>query len=86
MIRIGIKYCGGCNPSYVREKVEEVLRKNFPDANFSYYSDGSYDIVVCISGCKRACAADAVSGNKVVSIDEELEEDKIVEIIRSLQF
>jgi len=28
-MKVGVKYCGGCNPEYRREDVEDVLRKHF---------------------------------------------------------
>lgn len=27
---IGIKYCGGCNPGYVREELVKKLKERFP--------------------------------------------------------
>lgn len=29
-MKIGIKYCGGCNPRYDRNQEVEKLKKNFP--------------------------------------------------------
>ncbi len=64
-MKVGIKYCGGCNPLYRREEVEDVLRKAFPEARFFYISSGGLgnlkaDVVVCISGCKRGCAVESI--------------------------
>ena len=67
-MKVGIKYCGGCNPTYRREKVEEVLREEFPEVHFTYFTHLSSenlkglkaDLVVCISGCKKGCAEEAV--------------------------
>ena len=77
-MRVGIKYCGGCNPLYRRERVEEVLREAFPEIYFFYISSGDQkdfsgtDLVVCISGCKRGCAVEsvesAVSKNSRISV------------------
>jgi hypothetical protein len=74
-MKAGIKYCGGCNPAYRREKVEEILRRAFPEVHFFYISSGDLedprrldlidvvDVIVCISGCKRGCAVESVESS-----------------------
>jgi hypothetical protein len=57
MKKIGIKYCGGCNPSY--ERVEIVHRAhshlNHP-FHFVHHDQSDIDAMLLISGCQRACA------------------------------
>jgi|GEM_PF-1173318 hypothetical protein len=66
-VKIGIKYCGGCNPAFRREKIEEILRESFPEAHFFHISSGDLeglkkaDVVVGISGCKRGCAVESIN-------------------------
>ncbi len=63
MKKIGIKYCGGCNPSYERvevvRRVQSLLKGRFV---FSVDDLQGSDIMVLVSGCPRACA-DKHSGN-----------------------
>ncbi|RLG16559.1 hypothetical protein DRN63_04060 [Nanoarchaeota archaeon] len=81
-MRVGIKYCGGCNPSYRREKIEEFLRKNFKDVEFHYLSEGEeFDLVVCINGCKRACTDEV---NCSISFDEDVGEDEVIRRFREV--
>ena len=55
MMRIGVKYCGGCNPMFDRGKMVARLQKDFPSAEIVPADDGNdYAVIVC--GCKRACA------------------------------
>jgi len=55
--RIGVKYCGGCNPGY--ERVEMIERIQFRlDDRFLFLPHDEIDIdaLVLMSGCHRACA------------------------------
>ncbi|MEM4472511.1 MAG: hypothetical protein QXR27_04420 [Archaeoglobaceae archaeon] len=79
-MKIAIKYCGGCNESYKREKIEEILRREFGD--FQIFYSNSAKLVVCISGCKKGCALEKVSGN-FVHFDEWPGESEVVERIRA---
>jgi len=55
--KVGIKYCGGCNPSYERvemiQQVQSLLKDRF---TFSIHGQQDLDIMLLVSGCPRACA------------------------------
>jgi hypothetical protein len=55
--KVGIKYCGGCNPSYERvemiQQVQSLLKDQF---TFSIYGQQDLDVMLLVSGCPRACA------------------------------
>ncbi|MCJ7748527.1 MAG: hypothetical protein MUP27_12390 [Desulfobacterales bacterium] len=55
--KVGIKYCGGCNPSYERvemiQQVQSLLKYRF---TFSIHDQQDLDIMLLVSGCPRACA------------------------------
>jgi hypothetical protein len=55
--KIGVKYCGGCNPSYERvemiQQVQSILKDRFI---FSIHDQQDLDIMVLVNGCPRACA------------------------------
>ena len=57
MKKIGIKYCGGCNPFYERvevvQRAQSLLKDRFI---FSVDDVQDSDIMVLVSGCPRACA------------------------------
>ena len=56
MIKVGIKYCGGCNPVYDRvaavKEMEERLRGK---AVLVPWHDDSADAVVIVAGCATSC-------------------------------
>jgi hypothetical protein len=55
--KVGIRYCGGCNPSYERvemiQRLQSLLRDRFI---FTVEDLQDSDIMVLVSGCPRACA------------------------------
>jgi hypothetical protein len=57
ILRIGIKYCGGCNPLYDRvatvKKLEQKLRGK---AVFVSTDRKEVDLILAVQGCDRACA------------------------------
>lgn len=72
-MKVGVKYCGGCNPEYRREDVEEMLRRHFT----IFYSD-DVDILVLINGCRRACLLDEVKRSNVISVDSPVSEGELL--------
>ncbi len=56
-MKIGIKYCGGCNPRFDRTDIAQRLRNDFPDSEIvSAQPDDQLDYVVVVCGCNSACA------------------------------
>jgi hypothetical protein len=56
-LKIGLKYCGGCNPTYDRvalvKKIERRLRK---EVEFVSPESEGVDLVLAVQGCSTACA------------------------------
>jgi hypothetical protein len=66
--KIGIKYCGGCNPSYERVEMIQRLQSLLEDRFiFAVHDPQDSDIMVFVSGCPRACADKNSSNLKVPS-------------------
>lgn len=56
-MRIGIKYCGGCNPRYDRSAFVSRLKAALPDLDFQPVRIGEvYDLLLVVSGCRVECA------------------------------
>jgi len=56
-LRIGIKYCGGCNPEYDRVAVVNRLVEDLAEeAEFLPASSPDLDLVLVVQGCRTACA------------------------------
>ena len=56
-MKIGVKYCGGCNPYYNRIKAAQFIKQSLPGHMFLPYVQGeTYDAVLVVCGCTAACA------------------------------
>jgi hypothetical protein len=54
--RIGLKYCGGCNPHYDRVQAVSYLRERLKDRiELVSYEDPDIEGVLVIAGCPTAC-------------------------------
>ena len=57
MLKIGIKYCGGCNPDYDRVALVKVVQKALQGrVKFTPSLEENFDLVLVMQGCKTACA------------------------------
>jgi|GEM_PF-151335 len=86
--RIGIKYCGGCNPTY--ERVEMILRvkARFNDQFlFLRYNEPDIDTVILVSGCRRACAGQDLNPKEIPhwSVMEENDLENLIKWLTSLR-
>ncbi len=55
-MKVGIKYCGGCNPRYDRVAEVTRLKAQFPGAEFvSASGNPDCDFVLVVCGCPAAC-------------------------------
>lgn len=83
-MKIGVKYCGGCNSTYRRESVEEMIREVFGNKNVVYaLRCEDVDVLILICGCKTACASREVNCKNLVVIDEPKSKDELREIVKS---
>ena len=75
-VKIGNKYCGGCNPHYERAEIVKRLAEDMPEAEIvSAHPGCEMDHVAVICGCTRACAAheelQGSGGKTLVTANEE---------------
>jgi hypothetical protein len=55
--RVGVKYCGGCNPHYDRLALAEDLRARLGgEIAWASPEARDLDLVLAIEGCQTACA------------------------------
>ena len=69
--RVGIRYCGGCNPHYDRVALAGELERALPELTFSPAEpDAAYLAIVTVSGCPVQCASrpDQAAGPLVIPI------------------
>ena len=57
MLKVGIKYCGGCNPYYDRVAlVKWIADRLAGKVEIVPLDHGRIDLVVAVEGCTTACA------------------------------
>ena len=60
-MRVGLKYCGGCNPRYDRAAFARWLAAQHEDWEVTYAErEEAYDLLLVVSGCSAA-ASSAIS-------------------------
>lgn len=56
MKRIGLKYCGGCNPSYDRvEYVREIQEAAGSRVEWVSHDAGGFTTLMLVCGCDKQC-------------------------------
>lgn len=56
MLKIGVRYCGGCNPSYDRvAALEGLLRTLNGKAQAADYREEGIQALIFVCGCPTAC-------------------------------
>jgi len=54
--RIGVKYCGGCNPRYNRRQAVEELESRLSNVNVEIAAEGErYNTILLVCGCTAQC-------------------------------
>jgi len=88
-MKIGIKYCGGCNPRYNRTAVVLKLKKDVGEEHSIEVAKQGviYDIVVVLYGCTSACASHKNLKTKYgkVFITNENDDIKLLNIIDKIK-
>jgi len=72
--KVGIKYCGGCNPTYERVEIIQGVKSHFRDQLlFTRHEEKDIDVLIIVNGCSRACAAQNLNQAEVprYSVTEE---------------
>ena len=84
MIKVGIKYCGGCNPYYDRiALVKQIANRLAGKVEVVALDHDQIDLVVAVEGCSTACADLSSFKDKGIKIITQPEnaEDFILQIL-----
>lgn len=58
MKKVGLKYCGGCNPSYERVEIVQRAQSQLKDRFlFLRHDEPDIEVLVLMNGCRRTCAS-----------------------------
>ena len=67
MLKVGLKYCGGCRAQYDRvELVESIRERLWGTVQFVGYEDPEAQAFLIVTGCRSACAHVAAEGGRPV--------------------
>ncbi len=71
--RMGIKFCGGCNPGIDRGLVAQKVREELAGEARWVSGEEESDFLLIVTGCRTACAdtAEVRSGRPVVVVGGE---------------
>ena len=65
-----VKYCGGCNPRYDRERAVQEIEARIGEKLAYARSDESYDVLYVVCGCPSRCAdISGLRADRIVMID-----------------
>jgi len=81
-VRIGIKYCGGCNPRYERVEMIKRLESLAGDRlSLIRYDQENLAGLITVNGCPRACGAKGLNHRGVPyrSVTDKADFDGLIE-------
>ncbi len=93
---IGYKFCGNCNPyKDTRQLLADLKKELNEEAEFVFWRDSGFDVLLILSGCLTDCAERPVFAGPVLSVaagtlnrvplgDERLQQE-IVRQMRSIR-
>lgn len=83
-LRVGIKYCGGCNPEYDRVAIVDHIMQSLQDKIEIVRSESEdVDLILSVNGCSTACAdLKSFEGLKIHTITSMEDSDKFIRMIR----
>lgn len=56
--KIGIRYCGGCNPRYNRGALVKRITEKYRELSIEVAKEGkAYDLLLVVGGCSSCCAS-----------------------------
>jgi hypothetical protein len=77
MLKVGIKYCGGCNPNYDRIALFQSIEKALKGlVEFVSLEEADINLIFAIEGCKTACADLSTFDSDKIRVITEKEEAK----------
>jgi hypothetical protein len=64
--KIGIKYCGGCNPTYERTEMIKRVQSQLKDQIFFLrHDEQGLDGLILVNGCPRSCAVQTANHGEI---------------------
>jgi hypothetical protein len=68
-LRVGLKFCGNCNPLLDIHALLQALKTNLSEASFvSFADEGGYDVLLVLSSCPSDCATRPPFAGPVIEV------------------
>lgn len=65
--KVGVKFCGNCNPYIDTVSLVQKLKSYLPNINFVQWDEGGFSILLILNSCPVGCATHPeFSGPKLV--------------------
>jgi len=75
MLKVAIKYCGGCNPGYDRVALADYIKNSLHGrVEFVSLDSEAIDLVLAVEGCKTCCADLSPFEDKQIQLISQLED------------
>ncbi|WP_371380467.1 hypothetical protein [Sporomusa aerivorans] len=71
VVKIGVKFCGNCNPHYDMPGLVTELAAQVDGLTFGRWDKGEYDILLVLNSCSIGCATRLLFGGRVIVVTSE---------------
>lgn len=55
--RVGVKFCGNCNPYFNSGDLIKRLKTDLPEIEFVKYDEEPFEVLLVFSGCESNCVS-----------------------------
>lgn len=69
-MRVGVKFCGNCNPLIDTGVVLQELKAQAGDVAFVPWDDDSYSVLLVLSSCSKDCATRPAFAGPVIEVTD----------------
>jgi len=88
LLKVGVKYCGGCNPRYERKQFLNRLQKELEkECTFEIAKEDTlYDTILVLGGCNSCCAdySKLLYRNDALCVRDNSDYDKTFDSIKEM--
>ncbi|MBW2409238.1 MAG: hypothetical protein JRF72_05530 [Deltaproteobacteria bacterium] len=75
MLKVGIKFCGGCNPGYDRGALADYVKTSLHGrVEFVSLDREGIDMILAVEGCKTCCADLSAFEDKPIHFISQIED------------
>lgn len=87
-MKIGIKFCGGCNPRYERGEFVKGIKEEFDEGyDFELAEEHKhYDFLLVVGGCTNCCANyENINASEIFKVKRVNDYEKVINQIKMIK-